>query len=234
MLTQLAQDLWVADYDQFLPGKVNFTARMTIVRLGDGGLWLHSPVALDDTLAREVEALGPVRHIVAPSCFHYLYVAPYIERWPDATSYAAPGLREKREDLSFDEVLSDEAPEAWRGQIDQLVYRGAPSVNEVLFCHAASKTLIVTDLVFNLHRFKGVMTGLVLRMVGAHKCFAHSRSWKWVFTKDKDAARESAAALLEWDFERVIMCHGDVLESGGHAEIVRALAWLDPVSPGDS
>lgn len=234
MLRQLAEDLWVADYDQFLPGKVNFTARMTIVKLADGSLWLHSPIKLDDELAAQIDALGPVAHIVAPSCFHYLYVAPYVERWPDARSYAAPGLREKREDLSFDEVLTDQAPEAWRGQIDQLIYGGAPTVNEVLFRHVPSKTLVVTDLVFNLHQFKGLMTGLVLRMVGAHKCFAHSRSWKWIFTKDKDAARKSAAALLEWDFDRVIMCHGDVLESGGHAAIEEALAWLGSSSPTDS
>jgi hypothetical protein len=44
--------------------------------------------------------------------------------------------------------------------------------------------------------------------------------------KDRRAARESLERILAWDFDRVIVAHGDVLESGGHEALRRGYAWL--------
>ncbi|MCH7600214.1 MAG: DUF4336 domain-containing protein, partial [Myxococcales bacterium] len=32
--------------------------------------------------------------------------------------------------------------------------------------------------------------------------------------------------ILEWDFDRVTVTHGQVLESGGRAKLEQAFAWL--------
>ena len=56
--------------DYLLVFSLPFTTRMTVIRLPDGGLWLHSPTPLDDGLRAAIDALGPVAHIVAYlSCF---------------------------------------------------------------------------------------------------------------------------------------------------------------------
>jgi hypothetical protein len=42
--------------------------------------------------------------------------------------------------------------------------------------------------------------------------------------KDEAAFRSSLASILEWDFDRVIVGHGDVIEHGGKAKLRTALA----------
>ena len=91
---------------------------MTIIRLNDGNLFLHSPVKLDSELKRALNALGPVGAVVAPNRAHHLFVRDYIESYPQAKSYGAPGVPEKRPDLRLDATLGDEAPREWQGVID--------------------------------------------------------------------------------------------------------------------
>src|SRR5262249_18739363 len=81
-------------------------------------LFLHSPVKLDSELKRALNALGPVGAVVAPNRAHHLFVRDYIESYPQARSYGAPGLPEKRPDLRLDATLGDEAPREWQGVID--------------------------------------------------------------------------------------------------------------------
>src|SRR5438309_11414412 len=42
-----------------------FTTRMTVVRLGNGDLFIHSPIAFERTLADRLQAMGTVRHLVS-------------------------------------------------------------------------------------------------------------------------------------------------------------------------
>src|SRR5438105_1562048 len=100
-LRQLATDLWVTERPQRAFG-IEMGTRMTVVRLGDGTLWVHSPVALERATRRALDALAPVRHVVAPNRFHHLYAGQYAVVYLDARLYAAPGLREKRPDLPID------------------------------------------------------------------------------------------------------------------------------------
>ncbi|MEO8603306.1 MAG: DUF4336 domain-containing protein, partial [bacterium] len=117
-LTQLAPDLWVATRPLvLLAGDVG--TRMTVIRLRDGGLWLHSPVKLDAPTRAALDGLGPVRAVVAPSLVHHFFVGDYGKAYPEARLFAAPGLPKKRSDLRLDGVLSDDAPPEWTGQLEQ-------------------------------------------------------------------------------------------------------------------
>jgi len=79
-----------------------------------------------------------------------LFAGDYAAAYPHARLYGAPGLPEKRRDIEFDEELTDVAPDLWRGQLEQHVFRSAPVLNEVVFFHPATRTVIFTDLVFNI------------------------------------------------------------------------------------
>jgi Domain of unknown function (DUF4336) len=127
---------------------------MTIIRLANGSLFLHSPVKLDADLRHAIHAIGPVSAIVAPNRLHHLFVGDYVAAYREARCYAAPGLPEKRKDLTFHAVLNDRAPDDWRGHIEQHLFRGAPPLNEIVFYHRASRSVIFTDLIFNLAREK--------------------------------------------------------------------------------
>jgi len=226
MFTQIDQNLWYDETDLFMPGGMHFRCRMTIIRLQNGELLLHSPITIDKNLASKIDELGKVAHIVAPNCLHHLFLPDCMKRYPEARVYGAPGLAKKRKDIQFDEVLSSTAPEAWRDDIEQFAIEGAPKVNEVVFYHRATKTLIVTDLIFNIHETKGWLSPLVLRWVArAYKKPAQSRLWR-MFFKDKQAAAQSIHRILQWDFERLVMAHGRIVERDGHATFQQANAWL--------
>jgi len=226
VLRTLAPDLWVADRALPLPvGDIG--TRMTVIRLAGGGLFLHSPVRLDAGTRRALDDIGPVRAVVAPSKVHHFFVGDYSRAYPEARVYGAPGLAEKRRDLKFHSVLSDEPAAEWRGEIEQHVFRGAPTVNEVVFFHPATRTLLLTDLAFNFpaNHQAGPRARFFLWLVGAaDRCGPH-RLMR-LLMRDRAAARDSVEKILQWNFDRVIVTHGDVLETGGRERIAAAFAFL--------
>jgi hypothetical protein len=223
-VTSIAPDLWVATRPlKLIVGDIG--TRMTIVRLAGGGLFLHSPVRLDDVTRRALDALGAVRAVVAPSKVHHFFVGDYLAAYPEARVFGAPGLPEKRKDLHFHAVLDDEPPLEWRDQIAQHLFRGAPYLNEVLFLHRPTRTLLFTDLAFNVPADRTSGARFYYWLYGAAGRFGPHRLCR-LLIRDRRAARSSLDTILAWDFDRVIVTHGDVLETGGHEAVRRAFEFL--------
>jgi hypothetical protein len=220
----LAPGLWVADRP-FSTGLAELGTRMTIVRLADGGLFLHSPVKLDDATRRALDALGPVRAVVCPSRVHHLFAGDYVAPYPDAKLYGPPGLAEKRKDLRFHATLGDEPEPAWRGVLEQHLFRGHPLLGEVVFFHGATRTLITTDLVFNVPVGRTRGARLFYWLVGAEGRIGPHRLIR-VTLRDRKAARASADRILGWDFDRITVTHGDVVERGGHEAFRSGFSFL--------
>jgi len=181
---------------------------------------------LDQGLRRALDELGQVRAIVAPSRVHHLFVGDYVAAYPQAKSYAAPGLPERRRHINFDAVLTDVAPDLWRGQLEQHILRGAPVLNEVVFFHYASRTVIFTDLVFNLPVSARGNAPVFFWILDVPGKFGPHRMVRRRAIRDRAAARQSVERILRWDFDRVIMSHGDVLETDGKARVGAAFTYL--------
>lgn len=232
MLRTIAPDLWCLDADLRLSAGFHLPIRMTVIRLASGGLWLHSPIAIDDTSAAAIEALGPVEHIVAPSLMHHLFARPACERWPSAKLHAPASLAAKRDrsrralpapQLRIDQALAEDA--RW-SELAIVALEGAPKLDEFVFVHRPSGTLIVTDLVFNVHEVEGLMSPLILRMVGAWKRLAQSRIWRTA-VKDRAAIKASAERVTKLEFHRLVPAHGDVVEGPDtHERVHAALHWM--------
>ena len=223
-LRQLAPDLWVAERRQRFYG-LEVGTRMTVMRLTDGSLLLHSPVALNPALRRELDALGPVRFAVAPNRVHHLHAGEVAAAYPGAQLWVGPGLERKRPDLVYVSVLDDDAPAPWKGQVDQVFFRGRPYENEVVFCHRASRTLILCDLAFNFGPRSALPTRVLMWLLRSYGEFGPSKLDP-LLIRDRAAARQSLERILGWDFDRVIIAHGDVLESGGHEALRTGYSWL--------
>lgn len=223
-MRQLDSDVWYADAPlRFLGLEVG--ARMTVVRLPGSELLLHSPIEATDELVREVEALGRVRSLVAPNRLHHLYVESWQRACPDAELFVAPGLEEKRSDLKITGVLRD-APEAgWAETIDQVVVRGFPFANEVVFFHRPSRTLIATDLAFNVGASSPPLTRFFFKLSRAYGRLTPTLVER-LLIRDPASFRQSLERILQWPFERVIVAHGEVSESGGREELVRGYDWI--------
>jgi hypothetical protein len=224
MLRKLDENLWVSEQPLKFMG-LAVGARMTVIKLADGGLWVHSPLRLTPERRQAVEALGPVRFLVAPNKYHHLFIGEWMAAYPQARAYAAPGLPEKRKDLSFHAVLSEQAPAEWAGQVELLPWRGAPMMNETVFFHRPSRTLIITDMAHNVSPDVTGYTRFFFRLFGGYGRLSVSLVEKLV-NRDRPAARRTVDTILQWDFQRVIMAHGQVVESNGAQAFREAYAWL--------
>jgi hypothetical protein len=125
MLHSVTDDLWVAEQPLRYLG-VALTARMTIIRLADGTLVVHSPIRLTNELRSAAASAGRVRFIIALNRFHHLFVSDWQHAYPDAQTFCAPGLDTKRADLKFTAILGDDPPAAWADEMDQAFMSAFP------------------------------------------------------------------------------------------------------------
>ncbi len=225
MLRALAEDVFVVERSQKVDG-AELGARMTVLRLpGGGGLWVHSPVKFDAALCGAVDALGPVRFLVAPNTFHHLYMGEWAAAYPAARVLAPQGLRRKRPDLRIDVTLSDVMDVGQSPAVELLLAQGIPKLEEFVFLHRPSRTLLLTDVAFNIHDSPSFLTRAYLKLCGTYGRLG-ATWWLKAMVKDRDALRAWRERVLAWDFERVIPNHGDVLERGGRDAVRDAFAWV--------
>jgi hypothetical protein len=195
---------------------------MTVVRLSRGGLWLCSPVAIDDELAEALDALGPVAHLVGPNRLHHLYLAPARERYPEAELHLAPGLGDKRPELTPAHTLSSNVPRSWEADMDQRVLDGVPMFNEVAFLHRPSRTLILTDHLFHLDDGCPPSARVLGFVLGVRRAPGFPLDARLFFVRDREALARSLADVLAWDSDRIILTHGSIVETGGRAALREA------------
>lgn len=226
MFDEITPGLWHDTHDLTMAGGLQFRTRSTLARLADGGLWMHSPIPLDEASANQIDALGDVRHIVAPNGFHDRFSRGAKERYPAATLWGSPALRDSKAEPPVDAWLGETEP-PWATEMRPLLIEGAPKAGEFVFLHVPTRTLILTDLLFQIRYPVNTLTKVVLWMAGAHGGkLAQSRLWHSV-TKDRAAASRSIQKMLEWDFQRVVLAHGDLVEGGDARKRTReALGWM--------
>jgi Domain of unknown function (DUF4336) len=224
---EISRTLWIMDgpvVDWFFP----FPTRMTIARLPDGGLFIHSPIELSAEVRKAVEALGRPRYLVSPNKLHHLFWAQWQEAYPDAQSFSPPQLAEKRPDLVFHGKLGDAPHPAWAPQIDQLVFKGSRFFEEVVFFHKESRTVIFGDLVESfdakpLTRFQRFIAraGGVMAPRGGTPI-----DYRFSFLGRRAQGRASLQRVIDWGPERLVMCHGVPVLKNALPFIESAFAWL--------
>ena len=228
MLLPLAQNLWHIVHP-FSANGLPCTTRMTVVRLTQGPtqghLWLHSPVPINAALKAELQTLGDVRYIVAPSKAHHLFASDCSAQFPQARLFGAPGLCAKRPDLVHMEELPPAASAPWAAELDYLLVQGIPAANETEWFHKPSGTLIMTDLCQWWQGDLPLATAMFAKLTGVRQRLDVPRTVR-MLVRDKLAVQASAAQILQWPFARVLVAHNSVLDLNAHAEVARALKSL--------
>ncbi len=235
-LRPVGEDLWVVDGPvvrmAYFGGSIPFPTRMVVARLANGDLFLWSPVEPDGGLRAEIDVLGPVRHLVSPNKIHYAHIAAWKRIYPGATAWASPGVRKRagsqRIDVSFDADLRDEPDPAWRGDLDQLLFRGSRFMEEVVFFHRKTRTLVLADLIENFEPEKvGSAYRWLVRLAGAADPDGKAPiDLRLTFSGRRSQARTSFRRMLAWEPEKVIVAHGRWYDRDGTAELRRAFRWL--------
>ncbi|MGI8605286.1 MAG: hypothetical protein ACR2OZ_20120 [Verrucomicrobiales bacterium] len=194
---------------------------VTLIRLMSGEVVIHStaPFAASD-IAR-ISALGRPAALVEATLFHDTFARSAQGLYPGVPFFAPEG---------FDKVAKVSArcltnpALAWKGELEVLRLEGMPKVQEYAFLHCPSRTLVLADLVFNFGSAVTPWTRLFFRWIaGVTRSPGMSRMFR-LMIRDREAFAESVLQMMEWDFDRVVVAHGDVIASGGKSKLGAALS----------
>jgi hypothetical protein len=230
----LAPDIGIVDgpFEYLTVGRIRlplpFTTRMTVVRLSNGDLFLHSPIKFDGRLAEELHELGTVRHLVSPNQFHYAHIGEWAKAFPETISWASPRVRQRaqarRVDVNFKRDLDASAPEEWRGEIDQLLFPGG-YFKEFIFFHKASRTLILTDTIINLELDKiSEPWRTVTKLTGMyHPCGEIFFGMRLPLLFHWRKAKAAIGKIHSWQPQRILLSHGRCFDTDADEVIRRIL-----------
>src|SRR5579863_8219686 len=215
MLQPIGESIW-AHEQRIHFGCLPMWHRMCVIRLASGGVVVHSPTRLTRDEASQIQALGPVVAIVAPSWWHDLYLRETQKAFPDATLYLAAALR------------AEGALAPWELELQRCPIRGIGLfIDEIVFYHAASRSIIVADLLFNFSASDAPITRwLANYVIGPYPGCRFARLYR-PFVFDRQRFRASIDKVLRWDFDRIVVGHGAVVESNGAEVFRKAFEWLD-------
>jgi len=226
-LKPVSVGIWIIDGPPVICRRMPHPTRATVVRLEDGGLWVHSPTHLTPGLIDELQALGPVSHLVAPNRLHYCAMPSWQKQFPDATSWVAPGVAERAAKngvaLDFDHELTDTPPPAWDGQINQLMVGGSRTHHEAVFFHPASRTLILTDLIQNFETGKlPVWMRPLVWISGADDSDGRMPTLLRMTFNKKELLGDAVEAMIAWRPRQIILSHGRCYMQNCRGELERA------------
>lgn len=223
-LTPFAEGVWVDSAPVRILG-MPLRATMTVLRLSEGSLLIHSPITLTPARRAAIAALGPVAHLYTPNLYHHLWIGEWATAFPVARVHAPAGLAKKRPELRIDRVHNATPEPALAGVVDELHIDGFRLEESVLVYRPAS-TVVVADLVHNIGRPQHRWTEIYTRAMGFYDRVALSRMIRWAAFSDRAAARRSVEELLAQPFDRLIVGHGMPLAAGGREALTAAYTWL--------
>ena len=231
-LKPVAPDVFIVD--SLLPGLIGkvLPVRMTVIRLANGDLLLHSPTRYSAALRAELEQLGRIRHLVAPNVGHWTFLQDWLSHVPEVRTWAAPGLRDRapvrKSGVRLDADLGDMAPAEWNDAIELVTVRGGLGFTEVALLHRPTRTLVLTDIVLNLEasRLPRLMRPVanylgILAPDGTPPPYVRA-----VIKLRRKEASKGARRLLALDPARVVFAHGRWFERDGAVALRRSLRWL--------
>ena len=232
-LKQLDKNIWIVDgteiHMNFKVFKIPFTTRMTIVRLSNNKLWIHSPIAFNRDLDDKIKGLGEIAYIVAPNKYHYSYILDWYKHYPKAEIWLAKGVSDKlnvEKKENFISFTSNYRP-VWSEEILYTPFKGSVVMEEIAFFHKESSTLILTDLIENIEVNNLPFFYKFLLRVGDNQ-YPKSRTPRdlrlsFLFKKK---AIKSYSIIENWRADKIIFSHGRIILEDGSNKLKEAFFWL--------
>ena len=192
--------------------------RMTLIKLKSNKWLLHSPIPPTSQIFDFIDQLGVIQIVVAPNSLHHLFIDEYLKKY-GATLLAVQDALDKTKIGYKNTELLDDSYSELKTEFEIEIVKGKKVEEAVLF-HIESKTLMLTDLAFNRRVPRNLFMRFVEKHMGMSAPLGPSVLAKYVFFGDSAPFRSSLKKIASWDFERVTMCHGEVIESGGKSQFI--------------
>lgn len=208
-LVSQSNQVFSFDFEQSITFGVKFTARSTLIQLKNREMLVISPGPFNEEALSQIKSMADKFYVVAPNLFHHFYFLAAKESLPNSELYGPMALGKKVKALKSQFTDIEQLPKHVKDQVTVIPIRGNRFLQERVFFHPESKTLVVTDLVFNMNK-RNFFTSLILKMAGAHNKLAQSRLVKSTVS-DLRQFHEDISNLQKFPCERLIMAHGEVL-----------------------
>ncbi|MEO3413957.1 DUF4336 domain-containing protein [Roseovarius sp. CAU 1744] len=223
-LKPVDEGIWIVDGPAVICRRMPISTRATVVQLADGTLWVQSPTGLCDALKAELEALGPVEHLVIPNWEHGVFLNEWRSAYPNAQVWGVPPDGARGNVIEHDHDLGGDTP--WQHEIAHLIVGGSRAYREAVFHHRASATLIVADLIQNFEtaRLPAWMRPLIW-LAGTDDS-AGNMPYLMRRRYSNAGLAPSVEHMIDWRPRRIILSHGRCYESGAVKELERVFKKL--------
>jgi hypothetical protein len=217
----IGENLWIVRKEFRVPGFGNLGGCATIMAYEPGKLMIVSPVRFEDAEFKEIGKLGEVRYLVSPNPVHHIYLPRAKRAFPKALVAGPPRSALKQEDLDFDVILTEETKFPWAAGVDTFrIQARAPLDEEYAFFHRESKTLVVTDFVFNIQNPGNWMNQMFLKLNGADRRLGMTRLGKLMFKPA--SVHANVDKMLALKPENLVMCHGEPVIGGAVSRLKKS------------
>jgi hypothetical protein len=217
---QLAENLWIKKFPLKVLG-TDHGRTVTVIRLASGKLVVHSMAPFAESDVAEIRSLGDPGWLVEAMMLHDTYAHEGADRFPGIPFLAPDGFSEV---VKFPTQPLLPSPPEWADEIDVIELQGAPKLKEHVFVHRPSRTLIVADLIFHFRADETGWNRFFHRYIAGFKRYPGMSRIFRICISDREAFRRSLDRVFAADFDRIIVGHGDVIETGGKAALRQALA----------
>ena len=230
-LEQIGDDIWIINGECVSFYGFPYPTRSVIIRLANGKLWIWSPIAISDTLKRQIADLVDVEHLVSPNKIHHLFLGDWLAQYPKATLWGPRSTIDKRSDLPFAPALDDQTPALWSHDIEQIWVRGSLAMDEIIFFHKKSQTLIMADLSEHFSdRFLRQHWNFWQRSIAQVWGIVEGKGyapleWRLSFLNRRHLKR-AKARFIELNPINVVMAHGEWQSGNGLSFLQRAFKWV--------
>ncbi|MCJ1367115.1 hypothetical protein MMC16_006247 [Acarospora aff. strigata] len=231
-------------------GHFKVGGRGTIVRLRSGSLAVFSPTALTPEVHDTLSSLGgPVRYLIAPDFEHHIFITQWASAFPAAKLLGPEGLPEKRQKSQesagthFQHVFTPKNKDDFEVDADfdadfDYEYLHAHANKELVFNYRPDRTLIEADMLFNLPAHEqysragetatsGFLTRMFVGLMSAEGSAIWQKRFNWYAASamNRTEFNKSIRKIDKFDFDRIIPCHGDVIETGGKGIFRKVFEW---------
>ena len=215
-MIEIVRDFLWTDYQPMNFMLVPIGRRCAVVRSGSGALIVFSPLEATQENVARLKSIGEVSAFVLPSRLHDRFYDGYFTSFRDAQFLAPPAVIKDHRAWPL-KVLSPDNP--LLAGIRTLELKGMPGLQENVFLHEASRTLLVADALFNIPKAHGLRRRLLLRGAGIGATPGVCRLFR-LLVRDRSALAASVKEMLAWDFNRIVPGHGEIVERGAK-EVMR-------------
>jgi hypothetical protein len=207
-LIEIGKNCWVIEASKKSP----LGRRMTIIKCQNDDLFIHSCIKLESEQLNSLKDLGRVKWILVPNNYHTKDIAWFSRQFPEAEVLCTSPITKKLHRLGLSGLTL--LPHCFPDELlEVLSFKIMESVKntEIECFHAESKSLIVTDLVFNLNVKHMSFVSKFFHKLNQSDRFGPTKLFKKLFLLNKTIFLEEIDELLSLDFDKIILSHGDII-----------------------